>query len=80
MLRCSITMQKESAWHASMPDRFFIALNSARERAFSFLIIRRRSDILSAADKRRESAKMFTQLYKRLSKARPKPGTRVDFR
>ena len=39
MLRRSITMQKESAWHASMPDRFFIALNSARSRAFSFVII-----------------------------------------
>ena len=68
MLRSSITMQKESAWHASMPDRFFIALNSARLRAFSFLIIRRRSNILSAADLKTESAKMFLQLYKGIRK------------
>ena len=71
MLRRSITMQKESAWHASMPDRFFIALSSARSRAFSFVIIRRRSNILSAADLKMKSAKMFTQLYKRHSKAYP---------
>jgi len=34
MLRSSITMQKEVARHASMPDHFFIALNIARSRAF----------------------------------------------
>ena len=64
-------MQKEVARHASMPDHFFIALTIARERAFFVCNYPQALKHPFAADLKIESAKMFSQLYKRHSKAHP---------
>ena len=75
MLHSSITMQKESAWHASMPDRFFIALNIACETRIFLFNYPQALKHPFAADLPIESAKMFLQLYKSHSKAHPQAGT-----